>query len=214
VSIRVLIADDHPVVRDGLRFCINRWGADIEIVGEASDGTEVLHMAKKQSIDIFIIDIAMPLLNGLDTTRALLREHPTAKVIILSFHKTRSFVEEAMRAGARGYLTKETASQNVVEAVHEIAAGRFYLSPDIARFMVEFPGHRSRANRGIGALTARERRVLQLIAEGKTAKEIASLLSLATNTVHAHRKNLMTKLDVHKQTDLVRIALREGIIEL
>jgi two-component system NarL family response regulator len=214
VSIRVLIGDDHPVVRDGLRFCINRWGADIEIVGEASDGTEVLHLAKKQSIDIFIIDIAMPLLNGLDTTRALLREHPTAKVIILSFHKTRSFVEEAMRVGARGYLTKETASQNIVEAIREVAAGRFYLSPDIAQFMVEFTGHGSRANRGIGGLTARERRVLQLTAEGKTAKEIASLLSLATNTVHAHRKNLMTKLDVHKQTDLVRIALREGIIDL
>ena len=214
MSIRVLIGDDHPVVRDGLRFCINRWGADIEIVGEASDGTEVLHLAKKQSIDIFIIDIAMPLLNGLDTTRALLREHPTAKVIILSFHKTRSFVEEAMRVGARGYLTKETASQNIVEAIREVAAGRFYLSPDIAQFMVEFTGHGSRANRGIGGLTARERRVLQLTAEGKTAKEIASLLSLATNTVHAHRKNLMTKLDVHKQTDLVRIALREGIIDL
>jgi DNA-binding NarL/FixJ family response regulator len=216
VSIRLLIADDHPVVRDGLRFCIKRWGANIEIVAEASNGMEVLDLAKKHSIDVFIIDIAMPLLNGLDATRALLRENPAAKVIILSFHNTPSFVEEAMHAGARGYLTKETASQNVVEAVREVAAGRFYLSPDIAQFMVKFAfrGHRGRANRRPGALTARERRVLQLIAEGKTAKEIASVLSLSTNTVHTHRKNLMTKLDVHKQTDLVRIALKEGIIEM
>jgi DNA-binding NarL/FixJ family response regulator len=216
VNFRVLIADDHPIVRDGLRFCIQRWGTNIEIIGEAANGMEVLQLAKKHPIDVFIIDIAMPLLNGLDTTRALLKDTPAAKVIILSFHKTRSFVEEAMRAGARGYLTKETASQNVVDAIREIAAGRFYLSPDIAHFMVEsaLRGDKSRANRGIGALTTRERRVLQLIAEGKTAKEIASLLSLATNTVHAHRKNLMAKLDVHKQTDLVRIALREGIIEL
>jgi len=215
VSIRVLIADDHPIVRDGLRFCIKRWGADIEIVGEASNGMEVLKLAKRHPIDVLVLDIAMPLLNGLDTTRALLREHPTAKVIILSFHNTRSFVEEAIRAGARGYLTKETASQNIVEAIREIASGRFYLSPDVAQFMVEFAlrGHRGRANRGPGVLTARERRVLQLIAEGKTSKEIASLLKLATNTVNAHRKNLMAKLEVHKQTDLVRIALREGIVE-
>jgi len=214
VSVRVLIADDHPVVRDGLRFSIERWGGDIEIVGEARDGMEVLHLAKKYSIDVFVIDVAMPLLNGLDATRALLRDHPAAKVIILSFHMTRSVVEEAFRAGARGYVTKETASRNIVKAIRETAAGRFYLSPDVAQFMVQsaFKGRASRANQRSGSLTTQERRVLQLIAEGKTSKEIASLLSLATNTVHAHRKNLMAKLDVHKQTDLVRIALREGII--
>jgi DNA-binding NarL/FixJ family response regulator len=216
VSIRVLIADDHPLVRDGLRFSIERKGNNIEIVGEASDGMEVLRLAKKHPIDVFILDITMPLLNGLDTTRALLREHATAKVIILSLHDTRNFVEEAMRAGARGYLTKETASQNVVEAVREISAGRFYLSPAIAHFMVESAlraSRRSRADRGPGALTTQERRILQLIAEGRTTKEIASQLSLAANTVHTHRKNLMAKLAVHKQTDLVRIALREGIIK-
>ena len=214
MSVRVLIADDHPVVRDGLRFSIERWGGDIEIVGEARDGMEVLHLARKHSIDVFIIDVAMPLLNGLDATRALLRDHPAAKVIILSFHMTRSVVEEALRAGARGYVTKETASRNIVEAIRETAAGRFYLSPDVAQFMVQsaFKERAGRTNRRSGSLTTRERRVLQLIAEGKTSKEIASLLSLATNTVHAHRKNLMAKLDVHKQTDLVRIALREGII--
>jgi len=215
VITHVLIADDHPIVRDGLRFCINRWGKNIEIVGEASDGKEVLQLAKNRQVDVFVLDIAMPLLNGLDTTRALLREYPGAKVMILSFHRTRSLVEEAMRAGARGYLTKETAGQNVVEAVREIAAGRFYLSPDVAKVMVEsaFRGHGS-GPVGSGALTPREKEVLKLIAEGRASKEIATLLSLATNTVQAHRKNLMAKLDVHKQTDLVRVALREGIIEL
>ena len=215
MSIRVLVADDHPIVRDGLRFCIERWGGDIEIAGEARDGMEVLQLAKKLPIDVFIIDVAMPLLNGLETVRLLLREQPTAKVIILSFHTTRGVVEDALRAGARGYLTKETASQHIVEAIRQVAAGRSYLSPDVARFMVDlaFKGSRGRKNQRSGTLTARERRVLQLIAEGKTSKEIASLLSLTTNTVHAHRKNLMAKLDVHKQTELVRMALREALIK-
>ena len=148
MSIRVLIADDHPIVRDGLRFCIERWGKNIEITGEAQDGMEVLQLAKKHPIDVFILDVAMPLLNGLDTTRALLREQPTAKIIVLSFHTTRGVVEEAMRAGARGYLTKETASRHIVEAVRQVAGGRSYLSPDVDRFMVElaFKGHRGRRN--------------------------------------------------------------------
>ena len=215
MSIRVLIADDHPIVRDGLRFCIERWGGDIEIAGEARDGMEVLQLAKKHPIDVFILDVAMPLLNGLETTRSLLQEQATAKIIILSFHTTRGVVEEALRAGARGYLTKETAGQHIVEAIRQVAVGRSYLSPDVAQFMVDlaFKGRKGRMNRRSDTLTARERRVLQLVAEGKTSKEIASLLSLTTNTVHAHRKNLMAKLDVHKQTDLVRIAIREGLIK-
>ena len=217
MSIRVFIADDHPLVREGLRFSIERRGKGIEIVGQASDGIQVLKLAEKQAIDVFILDITMPLLNGLETARLLLRQHPAARIIILSLHGTRNIVEEAMQAGARGYLTKETASRSVVDAIREVSEGHFYLSPDIAHFMVESTlaggARRNLADRRLGALTGQERIVVQLIAEGLTTKEIASKLSLANDTVRTHRKNLMAKLKVHKQTELVRIALREGIIK-
>lgn len=217
MSIRVLIADDHPLVRDGLRFSIERSGRNIEVVGEASDGLEVLKTATKQPVDVFILDITMPRLNGLDAARELIKRHSSAKIIILSLHDSSAFVEEAMEAGARGYLTKETASRNVVEAVCEVYAGRFYLSPDIAHFVVEKALRGAEKNRDVrrgAALTTQERKVLQLIAEGRTTKEIASELRRSVNTIHAHRKNLMAKLDIHKQTDLVRFAVKEGIAKL
>lgn len=215
-NISVLIADDHPLVREGLRFSIQRSGQPIEIVCEVADGREVLQAAKKGSIDVFLLDITMPRLNGLDAARELLNKNKNAKIILLSFNSSRAFVEEAVEVGVRGYLTKETASRNVVEAISEVHAGRFYLSPDIAGYMMEkaaVRGHR-KTNSRKADLTRQERKVLQLIAEGKTAKEIASELELAVNTVHAHRKNLMAKIGIHKGTDLVRFAIREGIAKL
>ncbi len=216
MNISVLIADDHPLVRDGLRFSVERSGKNIEISGEAADGLEVLQIAKKHPIDVFILDIIMPRLNGLDTARALIKMHPGSKIIILSIHDTRSLVEEAMELGVHGYLTKETASRNVVEAICEVHAGRYYLSPDIAHIMVEkaLSGSRKSPILKISTLTVQERKVLQLIAEGRTSKEIASELGCAANTIHAHRKNLMTKLGIHKGTDLVRFAIKEGIAKL
>jgi DNA-binding NarL/FixJ family response regulator len=217
MSIRVLIADDHPIVRDGLRLSLERGGRDVVVVGEAADGVEVLELAKICSVDVFILDITMPRLNGLDTARELIKRRRTARIIILSLHDSCALVEEAMAVGARGYLTKETASRNVTEAVCEVYAGRLYLSPEIAHIMVE------RRERGSGkgrvmepvpALTAGERRVLQLIAEGRTAKEIAADLGRAIDTIRTHRKNLMAKLGIHKQTDLVRHAVKEGIAKL
>jgi two-component system, NarL family, response regulator NreC len=216
VSIGVLIADDHPLVRDGLRFSIERSGKDIKIMAEASDGLEALQIAKKQSVDVFILDITMPRLNGLDVTRELIRRHSEAKVIILSLHSSQAFVEEAMEAGAKGFLTKETASRNVVEAICEVNAGHFYLSSDIAVYMVDKARGRAKNHRFAlkHVLTGQERKVLQLIAEGRTSKEIASELGLQTNTIRAHRKNLMAKLRIHKETELVRFALKEGIAKL
>jgi DNA-binding NarL/FixJ family response regulator len=216
MNISVLIADDHPLVREGLRFSIQRSGQPIEVVYEAADGLEVLQAAKKQPIDIFLLDITMPRLNGLDAARELLSKNRDVKIILLSFNSSRAFVEQAIEVGVRGYLTKETASRNVVEAISEVHAGRFYLSPDIAGFMVEKAvdrGQKSGSPRKTH-LTIQERKVLQLIAEGKTAKEIASGLGLAVNTVHAHRKNLMAKIGIHKGTDLVRFAIKEGIAKL
>jgi DNA-binding NarL/FixJ family response regulator len=217
MSIRVLIADDHPIVRAGLRFSLERSGRDVEVVGEAADGVTVLELAKTCRADVFILDITMPRLNGLDTARELITRHSATRILILSLHDSRALVEAALQTGARGYMTKESASEHVAEAVCEVFAGRIYLSPDIAHMMVE----RSDLGGGITsvfgpvpALTARERRVLQLIAEGRTTKEIAADLGRAIETVRAHRKNLMAKLGVHKQTDLVRFVVKEGILKL
>jgi DNA-binding NarL/FixJ family response regulator len=216
VSITVLIADDHPLVRGGLRLSIQRSGKNIDIVGEAADGLEVLQIARKHPIDVFVLDITMPRLNGLDTARELIKCYPAAKIILLSIHNSRSLVEEAMAAGVYGYLTKETASRNVVEAICDVHAGHFVLSPDVAHFMVEKALATGRKTHAVpkSVLTTQERKVLQLIAEGRTAKEIASVLGSAVNTIYAHRKNLMSKLGIHKGTDLVRFAIKEGIAKL
>lgn len=218
MSIRLVIADDHPVVRDGLRLTIERSGADIVVVGEAADGEEVLKLAGTRPVDVFILDITMPHLNGIETARELLKRSPAAKIIILSLHDTKAMVEEALAAGARGYLTKETATRNVVEAVTEVHNGRFYLCPVIAHFVVEASARKLSGSRPRPAaavpLTAREKRVLQLIAEGHSNKEIAALLNLSVNTVHAHRNRVMDKLSLHKQADLVRYAIKAGLAKL
>jgi DNA-binding NarL/FixJ family response regulator len=215
VSIRVIIADDHPVVRDGLRMTIERNGPDMVVVGEAADGMEVLKTARATPADVFILDITMPNMNGIETARELRRQSPAAKIIILSLHDTKAMVEEALAAGALGYLTKESATRHVVEAISEVQAGRYYLSPQIAHYVVEAGRRGTKAARPRGsaptALTGRERRVLQLIAEGQSSKDIATTLGLSPNTVHAHRTSVMTKLNIHKDTDLVRYAIKAGI---
>jgi DNA-binding NarL/FixJ family response regulator len=201
--IRVLVADNHPIVRDGLRFILARAG-DIRVVAEAGDGAEALKLAASHAVDVFILDITMPGVNGLSAARALLARDGAAKIIMLSLNDTRAFVDAALAAGARGYLTKTTASQLVVHAVREVHAGRRYLGPDVARAGAN-PASRGRA------LTLQEGIVLQLLGEGRTVLEIARQLGRSVNTVRAHRRNLMAKLDVHKQTELVRLAIREGL---
>jgi two-component system, NarL family, response regulator NreC len=216
MSIRVLIADDHPLVREGLRHALDRGRPGLEIIAEVANGLELMKAAATHPVDIFIIDITMPLMNGLDAARALLKRDPAARIIMLTMHDSRALVEEAMGIGARGYLTKETASSKVVDAVREVNAGRYYLSPDVMQFMVDKartgPDEGARARRV--DLTTQERRILQLISEGRSGKEIAAELGRSINTVNAHRKNLMAKLGLHKQTDLVRYALKEGIGKL
>jgi DNA-binding NarL/FixJ family response regulator len=217
MSIRVLIADDHPIVRDGLRLSLERSGRDVEVVGEAANGIMVLELAETCCVDVFILDITMPGLNGLDTARELIKRRRTARIIILSLHDSRALVEAALKIGALGYLTKETASSNVTEAVCEVYAGHLYLSPEIAHLVGDRREPRGRMEGAIEplpALTACERRVLQLIAEGRTTKEIATDLGRAVDTIRTHRKNLMAKLKIHKETDLVRFAVKEGISKL
>ncbi len=216
--IRVVIADDHPVVRDGLRLTLERSGRNITVAAEAANGLEVLRVAAARTADVFILDITMPMMNGIETARELRRRSPTAKIVMLSLHGTKAMVEEALAAGARGYLTKETATRHVVEAVTEVHAGRRYFSPGVAGFVSEVERPRTQRRRLRGALpralTGQERRVLQLIAESYTGKEIAALLGLASNTVHVHRSSLMAKLDLHRQADLVRYAIRAGLAKL
>jgi DNA-binding NarL/FixJ family response regulator len=218
MSIRVVIADDHPVVRDGLRLAIERSGKDIVIVGEASDGMEALKIARARPPDVFILDIIMLNLNGIETARELLKMFPGAKIIMLTLHDTRAMVEEALAAGARGFLTKETATQNVVDAVTQVHAGRYYLCPAIAHYVVEaglLGGKRPRRRHAAPvALTGQERKVLQLIAEGHSTKEVAAILNVSVNTIHTHRSQVMSKLNMHKQTDLVHYAIKEGIAQL
>ena len=218
MSLRVVIADDHPVVRDGLRLALERSGKDIVIAGEASDGMEVLEMAGTKPTDVFILDIIMPKLNGIETTRELLRRFPGAKIIMLSLHDTKAMVEGSLSAGARGFLTKETVTRNVVDAVAEVHAGRYYLCPAVAHFVVEagLTGKKGSRKRGEApvALTVNERKVLQLIAEGHSTKEIAAMQGLSANTIHTHRNRVMAKLNIHKQADLVRYAVKAGIAKL
>jgi two-component system response regulator NreC len=218
MNIRVIIADDHPVVREGLRLTIERSGRNIVVVGEASDGMEVLEMARTKATDVFILDITMPRMNGIEAARALVRKFPRAKIIMLSLHDTKAVVEAALAAGARGFLTKEMATQNMIQAVSEVYAGRFYLCPCIAHYVVEasLMGRKKLGAREAApaALTAQERKVLQLIAEGQSNKEMADLLRLAVNTVHVHRNHIMAKLNLHKQADLIRYAIKAGIAKL
>ena len=218
MSIRVLIADDHPVVRDGLRMTIERSGKDIVVVGEASDGMEVLKAVRTRPADVFILDITMPNLNGIEAARELLKRSPATKVIVLSLHDTKALVEEALAVGARGYLTKEMVTQTVVDAVTEVHAGRYYLCPRVAHFVVEagLKGKKGSQKRGAApvALTGQERKVLQLIAEGQSNKEIAAMRDVSVNTVHAQRNSVMAKLNLHKQADLVRYAIKAGVAKL
>ena len=217
MSIKVMLADDHAVVRDGIKAIVDRRGKDIIISGEASNGSEVLKIAKNNPADVYVIDISMPILNGLDTTIQLKKMDSRSKIIILSMHDDRSLVEKAFKYGAKGYILKESATEEVIHAIHEVYRGRYYLTPKVSKFIVEgYLDNKSSlfSDKESNSLTKREREILQLIAEGFTNKEIAKHLNISLNTAHIHRNNIMRKLDIHKQADLVRYALKEGISHL
>ncbi len=214
---RVFIADDHPVVRDGLRFTIERDAAGIVVAGEADNGRGALAFADRQHADVYILDVTMPELNGIDTARMLLERDSEARILMLSFHDSPAIVEAALASGARGYILKQNATHDIVKAIREIRRGRYYVSPSISRDIVESArqGRRRPSSGPVGRiLTSREREVLQMIAEGLTSREIAVRLSVSVNTVRAHRSRLMSKLDVHKETDLVRHAVQRGMVHI
>jgi len=217
MSIRVIIADDHDVVLDGIKAIIDRKAKGIEIIGEASNGEEVLKMVKDNPADVYVLDIAMPILNGIETAERLRKMDKKCKIIILSMYDDRSLVEKAFKYGVNGYIVKEKASEEIIRAIQEVYMDKFFLSPKISKFIIEgfLDGkHCYKQDKKVIYLTRREREILQLIAEGFTTKGIAIKLNLSLNTVHVHRYNIMQKLNIHKQAGLIRYALREGISHL
>ena len=208
--IRVLLADDHALVREGLRALLARE-SDMHVVAEASDGREAVVLAKETRPDVVALDLSMPLLNGLDAGRQIVTWERPPRVILLTAHTDDRYVVEAIRSGVHGYVLKKQAAADLVRAIREVAAGGVYLSPGISLTLVE--AIRSPKGAPEEPLTAREREVLQLVAEGKTTKEIAGVLGVSVKTADAHRTRLMQKLDIHDVASLTRYAIREGLIQ-
>jgi DNA-binding NarL/FixJ family response regulator len=209
-KIRIVLADDHSVVRQGFRRILEAQ-ADMEIVGEASNGREALETATRLSPDVVVMDVAMPELNGIEATRRMGEAAPRTRVLALSMHKDSVYVREILRAGARGYLLKDAVDEDLIAAVRAVARGEGYLSPGVADAVLT--DYRQHVTDPIDLLTSREREVLQLIAEGKTNKEIATTLNLSVYTVDAHRGRIMEKLNLHSTGELVRFAIRKGLVD-
>lgn len=207
---KILLADDHVLVRQGFKMILSAQ-PDLEIVGEAGNGREVLELAEKLQPDLVIMDVTMPELNGIEATRRLADVAPRARVLALSMHKDAVYVREILRAGARGYLLKDSADADLIAAVRSIAKGEAWLSPAVSDAVLT--DYRRHVTDPLDLLTSREREVLQMIAEGKTNKEIATTLNLSVYTVEAHRGRVMEKLNLHSTGELVRFALRAGLID-
>lgn len=207
--IRLLLADDHALVRKGLRLILAQQPG-FEVVGEASDGHEAVERAKALRPDVVVMDVAMPKLNGVMATRDMLEQQPGCQVLILSMHGDAAYVRECLRAGAKGYLLKDAVDHELVAAVRALAEGQSYLSPAISNTVLH--DYREHVGDAISLLTAREREILQLLAEGLTAKEIAKRLEISNYTVDAHRSRIMRKLQISSIGELVRFAMRHGLI--
>jgi two-component system, NarL family, response regulator NreC len=213
-KIRVLLADDHQLMRSGVRLMLERQ-SDLEVVGEASDGREAVTLAKSLKPDVVVMDIGMPSLNGIEAAQQMTHERPELAVMILSMHADESYVLRALRAGARGYLLKDSAEADLTRAVHVVAGGKSFFSPAVSKLLLDDYVRklkRSGTDDPYDLLTPREREVLQLVAEGKSNKDIANLLNLSVYTVESHRGNLMEKLHLTGLPELILFAVRRGII--
>jgi two-component system response regulator NreC len=213
-KIRVFLVDDHTVVRQGLRRILES-DEEIEIVGEAGDGRTAIDLVQKLRPHVVVMDVAMPELNGIEATRQILKRVEGAKVLVLSMHGDDVYVRQALKAGARGYLLKDSEDLDLIKAVKAIRAGGSFFSPPVSKVVLSgYLGDKvdGEAEDGVARLTDREREVLQLIAEGKTNKEVAHALSVSVNTVETHRKHIMEKLDLHNTAELVRFAIRTKIV--
>ena len=215
MSIRILLADDHRILRDGLRALIEQ-NPDMEVVAQAEDGRTAVRLVREHRPDVAIMDIGMPELNGMEAARQIVGRIPGVKVIALSIHAERWYVAGMFQAGASGYLLKNCAFEELVQAIRTVMAGQRYLSPAITDVVVEDFVRYAGTTDGLppSFLTAREREVLQLLAEGHTTKEIADRLQVSAKTVDVHRQNTMAKLDLHSIADLTKYAIRAGLTDL
>ena len=209
MPIRVLLADDHALIREGLKALLEKQG--IQVVTEASDGQEAVRLGEKTQPDVAILDITMPLLNGVDAARELIKSTPKAKVILLTQHDEDQYVTEALRSGVKGYVLKSQAAEDLIHAIREVCKGSVYLSPSISRAVVD--AYLSKTYVSVDPLSTRERQVLQLVGEGKSTKDIALQLGISVKTAESHRARLMRKLDIHETASLVRYAIRHGLIQ-
>ena len=204
----VVLADDHVMVRQSLRTLLER--EDFLVLGEAADGQEAVRLVHSANPDVAIMDISMPLFNGLDAAMELSSTCPKTKIILLTQHDEKPYVAQALRCGVKGYVLKNQAANDLVKAIREVCRGQVYLSPGVARAVVDAYANPSRTH---DALSVRERQVLQLIAEGNTTKQIARLLGISAKTVETHRTKLMQKLDIHEIAGLARYAIRHGLVQ-
>jgi DNA-binding NarL/FixJ family response regulator len=221
----ILLVDDHQILRQGLQSLLHRH-PDLKVIGQAADGRAAVQMARELSPDVVVMDIAMPGLNGIDATRQMVLAQPNAKVIALSMHRDRRFAEEMLRVGAKAYLVKDEAFEELAEAIRSVLSGRVYLSPRVAGAVVENllqrDGHSGGDGDGVAQpapsafvrLSPREREVLQLMAEGRATKEIATDLRVSVKTIETHRRQLMEKLNLYSVAELTKYAVREGLTQL
>lgn len=215
MSTKILLADDHKIIREGLRALLEKE-PDMEVVGEAQDGLTTIKLAKKLLPNIVIMDIGMPDMNGIDATRQIFSETQGIKVIALSMHSDRRFVLQMLKAGASGYLLKDSAFEELALAIKTVMAGQPYLSPKIMdvvikEYIVSLPKNEESV---FTKITVREREVLQLITEGKSTKQIAAFLNVSVKTIETHRQQIMEKLDIHSIAELTKYAIREGLTSL
>ncbi len=213
-KVRILLADDHTVMRAGLRALLERQ-PNLEVVGEAEDGRQTVELASSHVPDVVVMDIAMPNLNGVEATRRMVSKQPTISVVILSMYSDESYVMRALAAGARAYLLKDSAVTDLIRAIEAVSRGKSFFSPKISRILAE-EYVRALKQKGVAdsyeLLTPREREILQLLAEGKTNKEVATSLNISVYTAETHRGNILQKLNLHSSPELVLYAVRKGII--
>jgi len=215
MKVKIILADDHKIIREGLKALLEKQQG-IEVIAEAQDGISTVRLTKKLFPDLVIMDIGMPDMNGIDATRMIISETKNVKVIALSMHSDRRFVLEMLKAGASGYLLKDSAFEELTLAINTVMAGQPYLSPKITDVVIREYIHAPQKNERsvFTTLTAREREVLQLIAEGKSTKQIASSLNVSVKTIETHRQQIMEKLNIHSIAELTKYAIREGITSL
>ena len=216
MKIRVIVADDHAIIREGLRVMLGNQ-PDMEVIGIAANGRQAVQLIDEHKPDVAVIDISMPELNGIEAIQQMLPRHPHTQVVVLSIHQTKPYVYRALKAGAKGYLVKETAGLEVVEAVRAVHRGERYLSQSIAELLINGTSHKLESSTEVHpleSLSMREREILQLVAEGKTSQQISERLSISPKTVDTYRSRLMHKIRVEYIAGLVKFAIQNGVISL